>query len=332
MALGGAKARGVCQGGAADLGYRTVERPGADLGHVSVEIQQLRHLVAAVECGNLLKAAKECNISQSGFSRSIRSLEDRLGVTLLERLPKGVEPTLSGRELANHARLILNEHARAMEALNALEGGKRGDVTFGITQNFGHYLVPDFLAGVYKNDPGMRLKVEIGGFLDLVERLKAGAIDFAFGLLGPLHSDELIDIEPLRRHHSRVIARANHPLLLEGGEVTAEKLSAARWANLGGEGFQTNFAHYFLSHGLMQPVQVLKSESISLVRNFIATTDALAVLPPDLVKSDLESGRLAVLDCDAPAEETWVGLLFRKHGVLTGQGERIVDYIRKRLA
>ena len=45
-----------------------------------MEIQQLRHLLAAVETGNLLKAADKSCISQSGLSRSIKSLEQRPGI------------------------------------------------------------------------------------------------------------------------------------------------------------------------------------------------------------------------------------------------------------
>ena len=69
-----------------------------------MEIQQLRHLIAAVENRNLLKAADKAYISQSGLSRSLKSLEHRLGVPLLVRGPKGVEPTMYGLAVIRRAK------------------------------------------------------------------------------------------------------------------------------------------------------------------------------------------------------------------------------------
>jgi LysR family transcriptional regulator, regulator of abg operon len=57
-----------------------------------MEVQQLRHLIAAIETGNLLRAADKSCISQSGLSRSIKTLETTLGVPLLIRGPKGSSP------------------------------------------------------------------------------------------------------------------------------------------------------------------------------------------------------------------------------------------------
>ena len=89
-----------------------------------MEVQQLRHLLAAVRYGNLLKAAEEIHISQSGLSRSIKSLETRLGVPLLIRKSKGVEPTVFGLSVINRAKVIINEVARAVEEIKAIEAAR----------------------------------------------------------------------------------------------------------------------------------------------------------------------------------------------------------------
>jgi DNA-binding transcriptional LysR family regulator len=297
-----------------------------------MESQQLKHLVAAVHCGNLVKAADHCNISQSGLSRSIKSLEDRLGVPLLIRLPKGVEPTIFGRSFVERAKLILNEIDRSVQELQALSAAKSGEAVFGVTQNYGFYFMPEVLARLSVSHPGVRTHVVTGGFLDLVAQLKAGAIDFAFGLLGRIEDVAEITIEPLRDHHSRVVARGDHPLASKNGEVTPAELADARWATLNGEGFQRIFCDYFFSHDLPTPVQALKTDSIALIRQTLAATDLLAVLPPHMVRQAVESGELAILDCEAPAEQTEVGLIFRNHGLITPQSKQVVAHIRKCVA
>ena len=111
-----------------------------------MEVQQLRHLLAAAQFGNLARAAEETNISQSGLSRSIKSLETRLGVPLLVRGPAGVAPTEFGLGLIERARVILNEISRAKDLLKEIEAGEVGEVTIGATHNYAHFVLPEVAA------------------------------------------------------------------------------------------------------------------------------------------------------------------------------------------
>ena len=296
-----------------------------------VEIQQLRHLVSAVECGNLVRAAELCHISQSGLSRSIQALEHRLGVPLLSRTPRGVEPTAFGRSLANRARLILHEAERAVRELRSIEASESGELAFGITQNYGFTLIPELLAGFGSDHPGLRLHAVTAGFLDLASQVRTGRLEFAFGLLGPLDDASDLVVETLRDHHSRVLARTDHALV-RPGPVHPADLAEARWATLDGVGFQRSFAAYFAAHGLPAPVQALTTDSIALIREVVTASDLLAVIPPDLVAGRVEAGRLGILDCEAPAEQTRIGLLTREGGMFSPHAARLTERIRAAVA
>mgnify|MGYP000209165721 CR=1 FL=1 len=52
-----------------------------------MELRQLRHFVAVVDMGNLSRAAERVAISQPALTRSIKNLEELLGVELLDRKP-----------------------------------------------------------------------------------------------------------------------------------------------------------------------------------------------------------------------------------------------------
>ncbi|WP_428149691.1 LysR family transcriptional regulator [Brevundimonas sp.] len=294
-----------------------------------MEVQQLKHLIAAVECGNLLKAADECNISQSGLSRSISALEERLGVQLLLRKPKGVEPTVFGLTVLQHARIVMNELARCSDEIKAIGAGRVGDITFGVTQNYSYYFIPQIIAALIDTYPGVRLTVKTGGYLDLVNDLKEGSIDFVFGLLGQVDEDADLLVERMREHHSRVVARASHPLANHEGEVTPIELSQARWATLASAGFQRSFAGYFYSKGLDCPVQVIKTDSMPLIQRSILASDLLAVLPPDVALAAIDSGEAVFLDCEAPAEQTDIGIVTRRFGFATRHRDDLLSRIRK---
>ena len=296
-----------------------------------MEIQQLRHLIAAVENRNLLKAADKAYISQSGLSRSLKSLENRLGVALLERGPKGVEPTIYGLSVLRRARVILNEVDRSIAEVRAIELGKIGETVFGITQNYANYLMPPILAALHAERPGLHVTVVTDGFLELVKKVKTEEIDFAFGLIGRIHHSDGLVIEPLMENRARVVASSHHPLAGKA-DIGSEDLAGAQWAMLSSESVQRGFGIFFESRGLPVPPQMLRSNSIALIRNVVAASDALTILPQEVVQPEIDSGLLTALDCETPVEKSRIGLIFREGALLTPQAHVVVTRIREAIA
>jgi DNA-binding transcriptional LysR family regulator len=292
-----------------------------------VEIQQLKHLLAAVETGNLLKAAEKSFISQSGLSRSIKSLENRLGVPLLIRGPRGVEPTVYGLSVLRRARVILNEVDKSVDEVRAIEHARVGEVKLGITQNYASYLVPELLTTIHRERPGIRFTIVADGFVELLEMVKTEAIDFAFGLIGQIHRNDGIVIEPLRAHRSRVFCGRGHALARQG-TATLEDLHAAHWVMLNSEGVQRGFGIFFESRGMSVPPQVIKTNNVDLIRHMIDDSDLLTVLPREVVEQEVQTGSIVPLECETPIAQTRVGLFYREGGLLTPQASLVIDRFR----
>jgi LysR family hydrogen peroxide-inducible transcriptional activator len=72
-----------------------------------MELHQLRYFVAAAECGNLGRAADRCHVAQPSPSQQLKKLESFLGVTLFDRVGRGILITDAGRALLPRARQIL---------------------------------------------------------------------------------------------------------------------------------------------------------------------------------------------------------------------------------
>ena len=71
-----------------------------------IQSRKIRHFLAIAEHLNFTAAATQLNISQPALSRSVKHLEEQLGVPLLERLPTGVVLTRYGEILARRTRLM----------------------------------------------------------------------------------------------------------------------------------------------------------------------------------------------------------------------------------
>ncbi|MCE5187972.1 MAG: LysR family transcriptional regulator [Eubacteriales bacterium] len=77
---------------------------------------QLKYAVEVEKTGSISKAAENLYMNQPNLSKSIRELEDDLGIAIFDRTAKGVVPTEKGREFLGYARSILSQVAE-MEAL-----------------------------------------------------------------------------------------------------------------------------------------------------------------------------------------------------------------------
>ena len=79
-----------------------------------MQMRHLRYFVAAAEAGSFLKAARRLRVAQPSLSRLMRDLEREVGVTLFDRLPRGVRLTPAGEAFLREARGSLQAAARAV--------------------------------------------------------------------------------------------------------------------------------------------------------------------------------------------------------------------------
>jgi DNA-binding transcriptional LysR family regulator len=96
-----------------------------------MKLQDLHVLMAVVQAGSMSKAAVLLNTGQSAISRSIGELERTLGVCLLERGPRGVEPTTFGRALLNGGAAVFDDLRQTVKNIEFLADPAAGEVRIG---------------------------------------------------------------------------------------------------------------------------------------------------------------------------------------------------------
>jgi DNA-binding transcriptional LysR family regulator len=77
---------------------------------------------------------------------------------------------------------------------------------------------------------------------------------------------------------------------------------------------------------------MLKCNSIALIRHVVEASDALTILPQDVVQPEIDAGLLVPLNCETPVGRTRIGLIFRDGGMITPQAEVVVQRIRNVVA
>lgn len=98
-----------------------------------MNLRQLRYFIGVVDAGNMTRAAEQLHVAQTALGMQIRQLEEDLGVALLVRHSRGVEPTRAGSLLRSRALDILALVEQARKDVVASERDDSETIRLGIT-------------------------------------------------------------------------------------------------------------------------------------------------------------------------------------------------------
>lgn len=146
---------------------------------------------AIAETGSISAAAQRLHISQPALSRELKDFEARMGVTLFERMPRGMRTTHAGEVLREYATRLFDISRTAEAAMREISDARTGLLSIGASNTIGTYVLPKRLAVFRRLNPGVRITVFVGN----TQQVSQGVADmrFALGFIeGPLHVDRLV--------------------------------------------------------------------------------------------------------------------------------------------
>lgn len=169
------------------------------------DFRQLRYFVAVAEELSFTRAALRLHLSQPPLSQQIQSLEQDLGVRLLERTKRHVALTEPGRVFLEQARQILAKADEARSEVTAAAAGYSGQLRLAYTVSVSfHPALPQALLRYGQIAPNVRLKLSEMYTEPQFAALLAGEIDVGFVRDEPVHAldardlrFDVIDREPL---------------------------------------------------------------------------------------------------------------------------------------
>lgn len=124
------------------------------------EFSDLDAFVAIVRHRNFRRAARERGVSASTLSQSVRDLEERLGVRLLNRTTRSVTPTEAGERLAARLQPIFSEMNEALDEVNGFRDTPAGTLRLNVPGAAQPILAP-MIARFLGRYPGIRLEITV---------------------------------------------------------------------------------------------------------------------------------------------------------------------------
>jgi DNA-binding transcriptional LysR family regulator len=147
--------------------------------HCGMNFRHLRAFATIVDAGGYARAAERLHLSQPALSRQIHALELELGISLFDRVGRGVRLTSQGEDLLRHSRRLLTEVASLGERARALKAGQAGLLRVGATPQAIESLLADFLTGYERRHPLVEVELKDAGGAQLGDLLDRGEIEVA---------------------------------------------------------------------------------------------------------------------------------------------------------
>src|SRR3954471_8585091 len=113
-----------------------------------IELRLLRYFAVVAEELHVGHAAARLYISQPALSQQIRALEERVGLPLFVRHPRGVELTEAGTAALEEARAVLGGSDRLEAAVEELRRGRTAGLRVGLPPGLPSALLPGLLAAL----------------------------------------------------------------------------------------------------------------------------------------------------------------------------------------
>ena len=144
-----------------------------------MQFRQLRYFVKIVEAGSFSRAAALIHVAQPALSQQIHELEERLGVTLLQRSARGVSPTAAGELLLREATSILHQLDQLPGVVRSGSGEAAGVVSVGLASSMAPILIGPLLERVKTTLPKVNLKLSDDDSGSLEAAVGANNLDMA---------------------------------------------------------------------------------------------------------------------------------------------------------
>lgn len=149
-----------------------------------LKLSQLRALVAIADEGSFSDAALHLNLSQSAVSHAIATLEDELGVLLLNRGRQGAVLTPVGEQIIEEARQVLRSLHSLCHKADQAKGLETGEVRIAAFRSVATHILPEVIRQFRQQFPGVAITIDEKFHYEMVESdLRYGRADVGFTYL-----------------------------------------------------------------------------------------------------------------------------------------------------
>ena len=274
---------------------------------MSLSLRQIRYFIAAADAGQVSKAAKNLNVSQSVVTTAIKQLEEMVGATLFDRHQSGISLNYEGNRFLDHARHIIQSVDEAIRIPKRAKEDVSGDINLAVTYTVAGYFIPKILARFIRLFPNITVNMTETDRTNIEEGLVTGGFDVSVMLTSNIINHEDISHAPLLRSRRRLWVNANHEFLKKQ-TVTLQEISEEPYIMLTVDE-ASNTAQRYWNKTPYNPNTIFRTSSVEAVRSMVANGMGISILSDMVYRPwSLEGRQVGVIDVSDKVPTMDVGL------------------------
>lgn len=294
-----------------------------------MRLHDLHILMMVVQAGSMNKAAALLRTGQSAVSRSIAELEQAVGVRLVDRTPRGVEPTKYGRALLDGGAAAFDDLRQAVKNIEYLADPTAGEVRVGCTPLLATSFASAVIDRLSRRYPRIVFHLVTGYVEALHGELSGRNLDLLLARrFGPL-VDQRLHFEYLF-DDSSVVAVGAQSLLARRRRIEFAELLAESWvlpepgseiASIAMEAFRAN--------GVDHPRITVVADSPHARMSLVAAGRFVTILPASALKFSDMRREIKILPLHLPKARGPTGTVTMKARALSPIAQLFIDGARE---
>ena len=290
-----------------------------------MNLKHLSYFVDISKRESFTKAADDIYVSQSALSKSVKSLEQELNVTLIDRTSKSFNLTEEGRILYVEGEKLLQYIDEGQDEIIEKIHRSRRRLRIGVPPVISTVYFSQLLFRFIKQYPNIELEISEVGANIVQNQINAGNIDIGVVILPIINSDNY-HIIPAMSSDNALIVNKDHPLASRD-EVAFKELEH--------EDFLILDRTYMLHDRIIKNCEIAgfyphittESSQWDFLAEMVAYNQGISILPVPIMKRFYSSDRIKMIRLKEPEFPWNIAMIFKKEKLITAQMEEFIHFV-----
>ncbi len=294
-------------------------------------IRQLELVHALAEHRNFGRAAAALRVSQPSLTRSLKLVEEMLGVTLFDRA--GVTPTIFGEIVLKHSRPVLDGFLELRREIALTKGLEIGELSVSMGSYPADISGHEAVALLSERHPKLMMDTRMTDWAHSKDSVLSGAVDLALADIREAEESAEFVCEPVRSGPLSFFCRADHPLARRTA-IDFDDLTSYPWTgpNVPAK-ITTTMAKadrpcgaFDAGSGRFRPRILV--ESFASAKHIVLCGNALSAALPFQIHAEREAGELVILPIVLPFFGLRYGFIAKRGRAETPATKAFKDLVR----
>lgn len=292
-----------------------------------MHIETFKVFCDLIETTSFSEAAERNGISQSAVSQQVRALEDRFGVTLVERGRRNFAVTPEGEVFLKAAREILEAYRSIEEELGEMRDIVAGRLTIATVYSIGFHELPPYIEEFRQKFPDVDVQVQYRRSNQVYADVSDNHADL--GLVAYPQEKKGVEIEPAWKDRLVIICPPGHPLS-ERNSIELREINGERFISFEPDLPTRKAIDSMFSQSGIEVKEVVEFDNIETVKRGVLIENAISIVPSDSVRSEVESGTLARTPISGNFVYRPLGIVRRRTKAVTPAMREMISILKQK--